>query len=399
MNDQYDQDYRAWTNADTDDTDAATVSTLGRREPVAYPTLNPPNGIEPADTRGWFPWDPTGIALPPQSWTPEQRRIYEARVQWFHEAKYGHLFHFLAFGDRSRDTHKGFMSTEDDWTSERWNQAVEAVDVEHAADQAEELGAGYVAISLGQQHRYACAPNPVIDALWGLTPGQYNARRDLPMELGEALARRGIPLMCYIIASMNYKLPRPEGWTDADCHDNWLQVVQWYSDHYGTLCKGWWVDGLGGPDLDGEEDWKKTYPAQFVSALKHGNPDALVTSGIYELSDILHGHCIGGQWERQRTMVKPFFGRWDPDFNIQWHVLQYVGGYWGATNTPWKTADLVAYATDVVKGGGVFTFDVGSHKIVDGKTVPCLEIPPEQMAQLRAVRDALKNIAPSDGSR
>ena len=147
-------------------------------------------------------------------------------------------------------------------------------------------------------------------------------------------------------------------------------------------------------------DWRRQpdYPVRFLNALRHGNPNTIVGSGIYGISDFIHGHCIGGQWDRQRTTVKPFFGRWDPDFRLQWHVLQYVGSYWGTPDTPKQTADLVAYATDVVRGGGVFTFDVGSYKVVNGKTVPGLEIPPEQMVQLRAVRDALKGIAPSDGS-
>ena len=142
----------------------------------------------------------------------------------------------------------------------------------------------------------------------------------------------------------------------------------------------------------------RTYPARFVAALKHGNPEALVTCEINELADFTHGHCIRVDWERQRRIVKPYFGRWDAEFNIQWHVLQCVGTAWADPDTPKQTADLVAYAVDVVRGGGVFTFEVGGYKIVDGQTVPCLEIPSAQMTQLRAVRDALRPIPPSDGS-
>ncbi|KKL18018.1 hypothetical protein LCGC14_2479730, partial [marine sediment metagenome] len=365
---------------------------------VPYGTLQPPQGIKPAQTRGWFPWDPKGVKFPAQTWTPEERQMYEARVKWFHEAKYGLMFHFLAFGERSQAGRKGFRPTEADWTSERWNQVVDDVDVEKVADQAQELGVGYVILTLGQNHKYACAPNPVIDELWGLKSGQYNARRDLPMELGHALAKRDISLMLYIVAG-GHRLPNPAGWTDADFHKNWLKVVRWYSNHYGTLCKGWWVDGLGTRDPNHKEvKWRQDYCGSFVHALRHGNPDTIVTSAIYGISDVIHGHCINVDWDKQHTIVKPFFGRWDPDSKIQWHVLQYLGSYWGAIDTPKQTADLVAYGVDVVRGGGVFTFDVGCYNLVNGKTVPCLEIPPQQMAQLRAVRDAIKSIPPSDGS-
>jgi hypothetical protein len=113
-------------------------------------------------------------------------------------------------------------------------------------------------------------------------------------------------------------------------------------------------------------------------------------------------------WSRQSAVVKPFFGRWDPDYNIQWHVFQYIGRDWAAPGCSKTTAELVKYATDVVKGGGVFTFDIGtftqtwhnkSGRTPDGKRIgPYLEIPPDQFKQLEAVRDALKDIPVSDGS-
>ena len=74
------------------------------------------------------------------------------------------------------------------------------------------------------------------------------------------------------------------------------------------------------------------------------------------------GHCIGSNWEKQREFCRPFFGRWDPDFNIQWQALMYLGNYWGGIETRMKTDELVSYAVDIVKGGGVITFDVGATK-------------------------------------
>ena len=371
--------------------------------PLPFPALNPPDGITPAQTRGWIPWSPPEwqleqpskpVRLPRRTWTAEQRAAYEARVSWFHAARYGIFFHFLACGDRKRDILKGFYPVDADWTSERWNRVVEAVDVEQTADQAAELGAGYVVLTLGQWHRYACAPNPMIDSLWGLAPGQYNSRRDLPMELGKALAQRNVHMMLYIMADRQHALPSPSGWTETDRYENWIRVAQWYSDHYGTLCQGWWVDFLN-------EDWTQDYRRRFTEVLRHGNPDALVASSQYEISDFLHGHCLGAHapntapdWDHQRKFGKPFFGRWDPDFTIQWHVLQYLGSYWGAVDTPRRTEELVEYASDVVRGGGVFTFDVGAYRFEDGETVPCLEIPAAQLAQLRAVRDALRDVSP-----
>ncbi|MEI8036906.1 MAG: hypothetical protein WCJ14_00825 [Verrucomicrobiota bacterium] len=361
-------------------------------EPVAYPTLNPPAGVTPAMTRQWFPWScgkPTDSrTLPKQAWTPEQRHAYEKRVEWFHDAKFGLFFHFLAFGEGLNN----FPSVGFQWTSEKWNAWVDAVDVDKVADQAQELGAGYVIITLGQNHRYACAPNPVLDKLWQLQPGQFNSRRDLPMDLYKALAKRNIPMMLYIAADNQHKLPTPASFKGTDARENWLKVIEWYSDHYGSCCKGWWVDGL-------RDDFGiKDYRVRLHQALKRGNPDALVASGHYEISDFVHGHCQY-DWNRQQQQVKPYFGRWDPDFKIQWHTFQFIGHYWAASDTPKKTVDLANYAAAVVKGGGVITFDVGMYRTVDGTTVgPCLEIQENQLEQLRAVREALKDIPPTDGA-
>ena len=381
------------------------TATLGPAAPVPYPLLNPPEGITPAQTREAFPWsfpehqnpDPNLPGrLPRQTWTPRERQAYEARIKWFHEARYGLFFHFLSGGT---------------WTAKEWNQWVDAVDVEKVADQAQAVGAGYVILTLGQNQIYCCAPNPVIDEIWRSEPGPYTATRDLPMDLWKALDRRGIALILYIAGDNLHQMPRPVGVPAVALYEGWLRVAQWFSDHYGAMCKGWWVDGLV-ESIPG-------YRVNFHEVLRHGNPDAIVTSGHYEISDFNHGHCLSihdrkDNWDRQRKVVRPFYGRWDPDFNIQWHVLQFIGPDWGAPGCNKKTEDLVRYAVDVIRGGGVFTFDIGTFtegvfyslppdcptgRKPDGSRIgPFLEIQPDQFAVLEAVRDALKGIAPSDGS-
>lgn len=368
-------------------------------KPVPYATLNPPPGITPAQTREWFSWsfpehtvsDPNLPGrLPRQTWTPEARKAYEQKVDWFHQARYGIFFHFLSGGK---------------WTPEEWDKWVEAVDVEKVADQAKELGVGYVIITLGQNQIYSCAPNPLIDELWKTAPGQYTSKRDLPMDLADALEKRGIPMMLYVAADSQYKMPRPAFLKDSDRFDNWIKVCQWYSDHYGTKSKGWWVDGL--------EEHTKDYRVNICNALKHGNPDALVGSGHYEISDFVHGHCRP-EWGRQITVVKPFYGRWDADFGIQWHVLLHVGYSWGRAGCHMGPERLVKYAVDVVRGGGIITFDLGTFSEggfdgmpkempdglkADGSRIgPFLKIQPDQMEILKSVRDALKAIPASDGS-
>lgn len=354
--------------------------------------------VTPAQTREPFSWSFPGYddpdpdlpgRLPRKVWDPQERKMYEARVDWFHQARYGIFFHFLAGGE---------------WTPKEWDAWVDAVDVEKAADQAKAIGAGYVILALGQLQVYSCAPNPVIDRAWKRGDGTFTSRRDLPMDLWKALDRRGIRMMLYFFADKQYQMPRPPGMGDTEGFNIWVEVARWYSDHYGARCRGWWVDGL--------EESIPGYRVDITRALKHGNPDAIVASGHYEISDFLHGHCME-DWGRQSRVVKPYYGRWDCDFGIQWHVFQYIGPTWGAAGCNKKPEELVRYAVDVVRGGGVITFDVGTFtegtyyqipegvptgKRPDGSRIgPFLKIQPDQFAILESVRDALNGIPRSEG--
>lgn len=362
-------------------------------KPIPYSILNPPKDITPAMTREWFPWsfpEYQSPALdakqryPRMTWTKESRREYENKVEWLHQAKYGIFFHFLSGGE---------------WTSEEWNAWVDAVDVERVADQAKEIGAGYVIITLGQNQIYACAPNPVIEENWGA----YTSKRDLPMDLYKALEKRGIPMMLYYATDNFHMMPTPDSLKGKPGYEKWVEVAKWYSNHYGDKCKGWWVDGL--------TDFYPGYCLDIHNALKEGNKNALVASGQYELSEFVHGHCQPN-WERQHKVVKPFYGRWDPDFGIQWQVFQYIGSTWGEASSAWNEQEIVDYVTDVIRGGGVFTFDLGTFDVdcfydlkkyptgkrEDGSRIgPRLEIYPNQMEVLMKVRDRVKDIPVSDG--
>jgi len=317
-----------------------------------------------------------------ERWTPQSRAAYEAKVDWFHKAKYGLMFHFTTTLKETPPDQR--ISG---WTSEKWNAWIDAVDVEKVAEQAETVGAGYVMMCICQAGQYYCAPNPIIEKYWGLKPNEYGSRRDLPMDLSKALKKRGIRMMLYTHANSQYGLPRPPSLEGPDRFHRWLEVIQWDSDHYGEACSGWWVDGLS--------NYVPDYVRNFHEALRHGNPDAIIASGHYELSDFTHGHC-SADWNEQQCML-PYFGRWDPEYGIQWHQFQYLGPSWGQPGLAHSTREMVNYAKKIIEGGGVITFDLATH---DGRgNGPLLEIADDQMEQLCAIRDAVKNVPVSDGAK
>jgi hypothetical protein len=325
--------------------------------------------------------------------TPAEQKAFVEKLDWFYQAKYGLMYDFFPNMHRFRNP-----KTRIQWTSEKWNRWVDAVDVEKIAEQAEQVGAGYVIWTIGQGGGYVCAPNPVMRELFGLKPGQCESRRDLPMDLYHALKKRGIPLMLYTSCD-GYLTPGPNatqgGWlrspkvahkadqpTPEGCR-NMVKVVQWYSEHYGDKVKGWWLDGL--------RDYVPNYTVDIHRAARSGNPNTIVASGSYQLSDFLHGQCVAN-WKKQQKYL-PEYGRWDETYGIQWQVYQYLGKSWGERSAAHSTQSMVNYATKVIEGGGVFTFDVGTFTEGPKRiTGPHHVLSEPQLKQLLAVKKAVAQI-------
>jgi hypothetical protein len=345
--------------------------------------LTPPNWMTPELTHS--PHYKRAIQIPGKR-TKEQSEKYKKKVDWFHKAKYGLCFHFLASMGENKNTYE--------WTSDDWNDCVESVNVDKIADQAKELDAGYVALTIGQNCQYYCAPNPIIEKFWNINPGEFGSRRDLPMDLYKALKKRDIRMFLYTATDNQFMIPCPENLENGNGrYDRWVEAMQWYSDHYGKACSGWWIDGLY------EHLGPKGYTEQIHAALRHGNPEALISSGTNRLSDFLHGHSIQSlkqdDWGIQQERMLPYYGRWDPISENQWHVFLFVGSNWGFTDLGHSDESIVSYCGKVIKGGGVITFDIGTRGV--GEDWPQIDIPMVQFNQLRLIRDALKEIAASDG--
>jgi len=89
--------------------------------------------------------------------------------QWFGKAKFGVFVHYLGRGDD-------------------WNEKVDSFDVRHFVDQIARTKARYVVFTLGQNSGYYCSPNATYEKYAGYKVGQRCSKRDLPMEIADALA-------------------------------------------------------------------------------------------------------------------------------------------------------------------------------------------------------------------
>jgi hypothetical protein len=311
------------------------------------------------------------------------------RATWMREARYGLMVHFLPEGPE-------------------WKKVVNAFDVDAFGDDAKAAGAKYVLFTLGQNSGYYCAPNATYERFAGYGEHERCSRRDLPLELSDALSKRGIRLMLYLPSRSPQQDPKAMvglsdvgEWEPApqEFTRKWSEVIREWSLRYGRRLSGWWFDGAyntrGWDDLSRPQSWKT-----WAAAARAGNPDAILAFNP------------GLNWRRgqPRVQEKVAFRRlseeqdytageqenWGatpkedpaPD-GLQWHGFSYLGSNWGQTDGP-KLSDeeMVAYVRRVAAEGGAVTIDVGLGRHVDAAGTTHV-ICKNHLAQLKGLAAAM----------
>ena len=171
-----------------------------------------------------------------------------------------------------------------DEMAEEWNEQVNSFDTARLAKTLHEIGCGYYIITVMQGTRFLIAPNEAFSRITGIAPGKACAKRDLIKDIGEALAEYDIDLFLYFTGDGPHfdKIAGPamglyedyeagiHGKVDKNFVSNWASVMEEYAVRYGSLIKGWWVDGcyesLG---------YNNELLSIYFEAMKKGNPDIL----------------------------------------------------------------------------------------------------------------------------
>lgn len=316
----------------------------------------------------------------------------QRRTQWFFEARWGVMCHYLAAPPSSQGTGA--------FTEDQWQATVDGFDAQGLAAQLAEAGAGYLLFTLGQNTGFYCAPNATYDALVGRVPSRLS-RRDLIADLYDALAPRGIRLLAYLpshapaydeVAVRALKCtPRwdPRRWSlradtysETDPDDRlrefqgyWEAIIREWSLRWGKKVSGWWIDGCYHADLM----YRFRDPPNFVSfaaALRAGNPDSIVAfnPGVkvpivchweeedYTAGEIANALPVDMDARRNRGESGSEYGelpaRRYAD-GAQLHVLTFMGRYWCGGEAPRFPDEMaVGYTQHVHDMGGVITWDV-----------------------------------------
>ena len=184
-------------------------------------------------------------------------------TSWMLKGKYGIFVHYqyrILLG-YSVATKPQFPQP-DEMTAGEWNRFVDGFDVQGFANQVAEARVGWVIFCLDDHYfAWPCAPNEALDKFSGYAPGEKCSRRDLIMELADALNARGVKLICYY-AGLNGYAKEPKisaGFMEpasgrgginektppsAESRKRRTDVLGAYADRYKDKIAGWWFDGM-----------------------------------------------------------------------------------------------------------------------------------------------------------
>ena len=306
-------------------------------------------------------------------------------TDWMRDGKYGIYLKYLNWTPR-------------DTSSAEYNRWVDAFDVDKFAETVELTGASWVIWGLGRV--WFNSPNATLDGF----VGDFTSNRDLPLKISDALEARGIRFMLYAAAdkteSENDALGKLAlGWGLNDRYtstfvNNWADVLQVWSDRYGTRVSGWWIDhayeryavsvtarGASNPEL-----------AIYRNHLLSGNSDGIVAfnHGWQDLDahtpqeDYRSGH--------ERAIAESVASsRWW--HGLQWHYLSRLGpGLWGSEGIRYGTQELIDYVNENNRHEGANTFSVFIYSQPGESAEGIIKSPGNlsnaQIRQLSALRDA-----------
>ena len=224
--------------------------------------------------------------------------------------------------------------------------------------------------SLGQGQGFYYGPNAYWDNLL-VNAGKQprSSSRDVFREIANALRDAGVPLIAYIATDLNSRND-PEGTEvigfdpnnksaySADYLSNVAGIFQQFSDNYGDLIRGWWLD---------EADFLRSQEDRdvLVSAAKHGNGNAVVAMNVFGrplesvASDDDFTAGEGTNPNGRPPIFSPPADRWSQSGNLQWHELFTLSGDgYGTTGVYYNQDDLNNEMYNLRAGGGAITWEL-----------------------------------------
>jgi Alpha-L-fucosidase len=286
----------------------------------------------------------------------QSARTHRASTDWFVKAVYGAMFHWTDF-TQPRDGIKKL-----------YPDAVNAFDVHTFARLIDEMGAGYVLLTLNHAHPHCPAP---IQSWEAIHPG-WTTRRDLLGDMAGALEKRGIRFLLYINSPVLTKLGDigPTGLYELTCSEEQFaeihkNVLTEIGSRYGDKLAGYWFDS-----------WYQSlaaYPDVPIEAIyrycKVGNPGRIAAFNfwIFPVLTPWQDYWAG----ELNALQNPFESRYiqrGAGIGLQAHGLLSMLPSWVHSETgpipppQFSSEDLIAYVKANIEHQAVTTINIGIYQ-------------------------------------
>lgn len=299
-------------------------------------------------------------------------------ISWMPKGKYGIFMHYqyrilLGYSIKTKPQ----FPTPSQMNAEEWNRFVDGFDAKGFAEQMAEAKVGWVLFCIDDHYfAWPCAPNKAFSDFTGYAPGEKCSRRDLILDVADALKAKGIKLICYF-ADLNGYMKEPKvsaGLLDdgnlrgsmnerqppsAECRKRRLAVLKEYAERYGDEIAGWWFDGMELNTYQAEPDNYWTLNSMVHSpnskaaiAFSYGaNEQACVCKGVDDFTG-------GDTWSKQ-DLKRLTPAKLPAQQGILWHGKIYCGNVYHGQGDANQFSDeeLIDWINTCNRQGGVCTLD------------------------------------------
>ena len=295
----------------------------------------------------------------------EEKRAHEARanMEWMRKSGYGLMFHWTSQSSPLKGPQKSYA------------QAVRDFNVTAFADMVEKTGAAWIFITVGHAESYCPAP---VKAWERLHPGK-TTKRDLLMELAEALNDRGIKLMFYLNSPLMAHMKEA---TTAEYMENHRNLLSEFGNRYGDKLAGYWFDSWYQgyqtfPEFDFEE-------LMTLCRIGFSNRPYCLNSWVYPAVTPWQEYWAGEVGSPIVPADEPLMNR-GAGKGLPYHALLMLEGGWvygrknpNATGIPAPRTSgekLGSYIKECMNHGGVVTVNlmISQEGKISDKTVAVME--------------------------
>jgi hypothetical protein len=154
----------------------------------------------------------------------------------------------------------------------------------------------------------------------------------------------------------------------AEFQCNWEAIIREWSLRWVGKVKGWWIDGCYyADDMYRHTDEPNFH--SFASALRAGNPDAILSFNHGKSDAVIHSPEDDYTAGEVSHWFPICYRRWvkENEHQAQFHVLSFLGETWGGSKLRFPDAFVAGYTEQVTNNGGAVTWDV---PIDESGTIP-----------------------------